>query len=589
MEFLILGPLEVRGDQGRGVPLGPLKQRAVLAILLLHANEVVSSERLIEELWNGAPPRSARTALQVQISRLRQQLGADAIWTKAPGYVLTVDPERIDARRFDRLLAEARELGPEGRAAKLREALALWRGPPLDDLTFEPFAAGEIARLEDLRVAALEDRIDADLELGRHAELVGELEAAIIEHPLRERLRGQLIVALYHAGRQAEALEAYRKTRRVLAEELGLEPSPPLRELERSILRQDLPAVFPEAEEGGDRRAPRMRSRLVLVTAALVAVLVLAAVVLATSDHEPSPALILAPNSVGVIDPHSNELIAQVAVGRRPVRIAVGADAVWVANEEDGTVSRIDPATRTVSRNIRARTAQGGIAVFGDTVWVSGKTGRRNNPDFGIVLSRIDPQVNAVTEIVRFHGTGQWRYEQPVRVAAGARNTWVTAGWQLLRVDAGRGRVVETIDEFTTLSDVAVGAQAVWAVELGQGDGPRDVIHMNPTTHGISARIPVAPEPAGIAVGEGAVWVAIDSGTVARIDPEQDIVTATIQLGGAPSGIAIGEGAIWVANSGAANVARIDPTTNEVVATIPLGRRPDAIAVGEGRVWVTAY
>jgi len=238
VEFRILGPLEVLEGK-RPLPLTGEKQRALLAVLLLHANEVVSTDRLLDELW-GQPPAAGSTALRVRVSQLRKTLGKpDVLVTRSPGYVLRVEPDELDLHRFERLVEEAADAQPAFAAAKLREALSLWRGEPLADFTYAPFAQAAIGRLEELRVAALEKRIEADLNLGRHAELAGELGELVREHPLRERLRGQLMLALYRSGRQAEALEAYQAARRTLVDELGIDPSPQLHELERSILRQD--------------------------------------------------------------------------------------------------------------------------------------------------------------------------------------------------------------------------------------------------------------------------------------------------------------------------------------------------------------
>ena len=237
MEFRILGPLEVL-ENGHRVELGGAKQRALLAILLLHANEVVSNDRLIDALWEDDAPETARKALQVYISQLRKTLGKERIATHSPGYRLEVEPDELDLSRVQRLLES-------GRAA---EALALWRGPALADFSYERFAHGEIARLEELRLACLEERIESDLERARHASLVGELETLVLEHPLRERLRAQLMLALYRSGRQAEALEAYQAAREALVEELGIEPGRSLRELQQAILQQD-PALDPKAAE----------------------------------------------------------------------------------------------------------------------------------------------------------------------------------------------------------------------------------------------------------------------------------------------------------------------------------------------------
>ena len=257
MEFLILGPLEARVG-GRKLPLGGVKQRSLLAMLLLHAGEPVSSDRLIEALWPGSGRRDSAKALSMAVARLRRVLepasagdGYRVLVTRPPGYELRIGPDELDLHRFERLLATARSARDPGAAARtLREALGLWRGPPLADLAYEPFCQAEIARLEELRLMALEDRVDADLALGRGAELVAELEALVDEQPLRERLRGQLLVALYRAGRQADALEAYQATRHALVEELGIEPGPRLRELHQAILEQDasLEAAAPAAE-----------------------------------------------------------------------------------------------------------------------------------------------------------------------------------------------------------------------------------------------------------------------------------------------------------------------------------------------------
>jgi len=241
MEFRILGPLEVWDGDG-ALELAGQRQRSLLALLLLHANEVVSSSRLIEELWpEDDASESHAGALQASVSRLRKSLGAGAelLVTLPSGYVLRLASEQLDLDRFGRLVQEAAPPQPQEPAERLREALALWRGPALADFAYEPFAQAAIGRLEELHLLALELRVDADLALGRHAALVAELDSVVADHPLRERLRGQQMLALYRSGRQAEALAAYQAARRVLVDELGIEPSSALQELERAILRQD--------------------------------------------------------------------------------------------------------------------------------------------------------------------------------------------------------------------------------------------------------------------------------------------------------------------------------------------------------------
>ena len=251
MEFRILGPLEV-ADDGRRLALGGTRQRTLLAILLTHANEVVSADRLIDELWGSSPPRTAPNSLQYHVSSLRKAIApSQSIVTREHGYLLQVTPDELDLLRFERLVEEARAAPAAQAAPLLGDALALWRGPALADLAAESFLQAEILRLEELRLAALERRLEADLELGRHAELVAELEALVREHPYREAFRAALMRALYGSGRQAEALEVYRRTRALLVDELGIEPSVGLQELEQAILRQD-PALA-----GPDRRPSR--------------------------------------------------------------------------------------------------------------------------------------------------------------------------------------------------------------------------------------------------------------------------------------------------------------------------------------------
>jgi DNA-binding SARP family transcriptional activator len=263
VDFRLLGPLEVaEGDRilepGRGRP------RALLAILLLRANQVVSTERLIDDLWAGEAPPTAPKMVQMYVVELRKALADDVLATVSPGYVLRVSPGELDLDRFERLVERARSSEPAPAASLLRQALALWRGPALAEFAYEPWAQTEIARLEELRLVALEDRFDADLASGRAAEIVGELEALAREHPFRDRLSAQLMIALYRAGRQADALRHYRDRRAGLLDELGLEPSPVLQRLERAILTQDSSLDLPVVGRAQDELAPAERSILVV-------------------------------------------------------------------------------------------------------------------------------------------------------------------------------------------------------------------------------------------------------------------------------------------------------------------------------------
>jgi len=315
MQFRLLGPLEV-AERDRLLALGGAKQRSLLAVLLLHANEVVSTDRLIADLWGEAPPATVAKSIQLYVSRLRRELGAERLVTRAPGYALRVEPGELDVAVFERMRAEARGGPPEVAAAKLREALELWRGPPLADLTYEPFAQAEIARLQELRALALEERIDADLAAGRHSELPGELRALAAAYPHRERLHAQLMVALYRGGRQADALSAYQAARRTLSEELGLRPGEELQRLERAILEQDPGLDLPApAAARPAARPPPAPERSVLVAA---------------GDRDALAALTALAEPLAGADPPRELILARVVA---PAELATaGAElAAWAA------------------------------------------------------------------------------------------------------------------------------------------------------------------------------------------------------------------------------------------------------------------
>jgi len=266
VEFGILGPLEVVQDGRQLTPVRP-KQRVVLALLLLRRNEVVATDELVDALWGETPPETAPTALRGHVSALRKLLGSDTIETRPPGYILRLRPDQLDLTRFEKLAHEARgEVDPARKAELLRSALALFRGEPLSDFRYDAFAGNEAARISDWRLAAQEERFEAELALGLHLDVIPELESLVSANPQRERLRGQLMLALYRAGRQGEALHVYQEGRHELSEQLGLDPGPVLQELERKILRQDAslasPVYTPVRSEEGERSEPIERQPL---------------------------------------------------------------------------------------------------------------------------------------------------------------------------------------------------------------------------------------------------------------------------------------------------------------------------------------
>lgn len=260
MRFKVLGPLEVE-RAGTPLRLGGPKQRLVLAHLLLRANDVVTADRLIDEIWGDEPPEAARSSLHSYVSHLKRALGADRLVSRPPGYVLRVSPEEVDALQFERLVAQGRRRlagDPAASARAFRDALRLWHGEPFSDLAAELSLQPEIERLTQLRLAATEDWIEAELALARHAELVPELERLVARHPLRERLHMQAMLALYRSGRQADALDAYHRLRRLLSDELGLEPSPAVEELQHRILTHDPTLAIPGQPVRGYRLVERI-------------------------------------------------------------------------------------------------------------------------------------------------------------------------------------------------------------------------------------------------------------------------------------------------------------------------------------------
>ncbi len=588
MDFRVLGPLEVVRD-GQPLALGGGKQRTVLAVLLMHANEPVSTDRLIDALWGESPPSGALQSVRVHVSRLRKVLednrsrgGVPSVLvTTAAGYELRVEDGELDLVRFKRLLAEGqRELAgerPDRAAELLDEALGLWRGDALSDLAFEPFAQAEVARLDELRIVALEARLEADLELGRHAVVASELEPLIAEHPFRERLRCLLMLALYRSGRQAEALEAYRDARRTLVEEVGVEPGPELRELHEAMLRQDpaleaaattadAPAIPRPETPASARRAPA-RLPALLVLGAIVVAIGLIAIGLLPGDEENA---LVAENAVGVLDPDSGELRSQIKLGGGPGPAAADADSVWIANALDDTVSRIDAESGQVA-TIDVGGEPAGVATGAGFAWIADATAG--------TVDQLDPDANRIVGSLEV-GNGP----RGVAVAFGA--VWVLAAvdGEVVRIDLARGEVTDRIPVGSRPTAIAAGAGSLWVTDEAAGT----VVRVEPGSGRVSEAIAVGNGPGSVVFGEGAVWVAnrID-GTVSRIDPETEAVTSTVAVGANPSALAAGEGAIWAASAGDGTVSRLAPDTADVEETIDVGGSPSGMAIAGGAVWMS--
>lgn len=551
VEFRILGPLEVVAG-GEPLEIAGRQQQALLVLLLIHANEILSPERLIDALWGPAPPATAAASLRVSVSKLRRVLdavgAADLLRTEARGYVLRVDPSQTDIARFETLVASAlRSADPVQRAALLEDALSGWRGPPTDGLEYDEFAQSELKRLEELRVLALEERAECELELGRHRELVPELEAFVASEPLRERRHGQLMRALARSGRQAEALEVYRGLRKRLVEELGLEPSVELRELERSILRQD--EVEPTSELApapiSPPRAPSRRLPAVAAAVLGASIVAAGAIALLGREDEPAPRSL---GSVARLHAQSGAVVgqlpirAQVKVGDGFGTVVVTSDDVWVRNTIDQTVSRVDLVRETVTATTRVGAGSGGdLAFAGGDLWAT------------------NAGENSVS-----------------------------------RIDGKTGKVVATIPVGLLPQGIAAADGDIWVANHRGVPNLSAVVRIDPTRNAIEATVPV---PDGgvcgkLAATADAVWVAsgfCGEGALTRIDPRANRVVARIRSPRWNTVFAMnpGFGSLWFGTD--AGPFELDPVTNRVVSR--LAKAGDVVfggdmAAGAGSLWI---
>ena len=583
IDYRILGPLEVSAD-GRVIEVGGPKLRALLIILLLRANESVPRDVLVHELWGEQPPAGAQHSLDVYVSRLRKSLSAtadgSAVVTRPGAYSLRLTEDQVDARRFERLAEEGRAAlagnAPGQAAAKLRAALKLWRGQALADLANGRGPQVEAVRLEELRLSAIEDRIDSDLALARHADVVGELEALVALHPLRERLHGQLMIALYRCGRQADALAAYREARRTLIEELGLEPGPALQRLECAILQQDASLDLPGQAASASARGPatetrppppigqdRKRRLLAVGGAVILAVSLLVAVAARGSAH-----LVAGANTVGVIDTGQAELSDVVTGVGRPNGVAGGAGAVWITDSADDLLLRVDPARQVIDR-IPVGRGPAGVAVGDGEVWVAN--------ELDGTVSEVNPEAGRQVAVIPA-GVG------PSAIAFGYGSVWVAnvTSDTLSRIDAATGGVVSTISLGSAPSSIAVGAGAVWVASQETGE----LLRIDPGADRPSRAIATGPSPDGLAIGAGSVWVGDADGTLTRFDPRTGGKARTIKLGGAQTGVAYADGAVWVANGVSGTVSRVDPGTG-ATHLIRVGNEPTGLVAAGHDVWAT--
>jgi YVTN family beta-propeller protein len=589
-EFRILGRLHVIVD-GEERPVHGEKLEALLGRLLLEPNRPVATERLIDDLWGGQAPATARQSLHAHVTRLRRLLAtengeASPLANDPRGYVLHVDEERLDAIRFRRLVAAAHEDrrrgSDEAAVERYREALALWRGPVLDGVQLEG-AEGDRGELEELRLAALEERIEIELRLGAAAELVPELEQLTRQEPLREGLRAQLMLALYASGRQADALAAYQQVRGSLAE-LGLEPGPRLRELEQRILNQD-PELATEPLQLVGAPPHRQRRSVVAAAVAVAAALVVVGIVVAVRDDPPRVAAQQAPqvrpNSLVEIDPGTNRVLSVTPVGHEPESIASTDDAIWVANAGDRTVSKLDLDTRQVRVVGGGSVAHALASSLSGDVWLSSF----EDPVVTLIASDGEPAGDAFASSapqVRLPGSAEG-------LAVGGGYLWVTSPSDsggrdsLSWIDLGTRRLVSSVGVGSLPLYMTFGYGAAWVANY-KGDS----ISVVRPGSARAETIPVPAGPLGIAAGADAVWVvSFWDREVARIDPETRRVLRRIPVGDGPLAVAVGGGSVWVTNREDRSITRIDPRTDRVTGTIQLHAAPYGVRFAHGRLWVT--
>jgi DNA-binding SARP family transcriptional activator len=546
--------------------------------------------------------------LQGYVSHLRKALEPgrtrgehELLVSQAPGYVLQIRQEQLDANRFARLASEGRQLldddDPGAAAERLRAALELWRGPALADLAYEAFARPESDRLEELRLVAVEDRIDADLALGRHDALVGELRELVDVYPLRERARGQLMAALYRGGRQAEALEVYRQGRLVLSEQLGIEPGPGLRELERAILRHD-------SELGAAAPPPppittRLRRRWPLVLGVAVAATAGLSFVLVRGGSTDAQPVVVRPHTVAVIDPARNKVVADIPVGDWPGPLAADQTYVYVGNIGDATYSRILPRQLKYYDTSSFSRATDMIA-GGGHIWAA-DGGAPGHTPLGVSPGTVLDYGPGPTWTTMRVGPNLMGDEEQTTLASDGDGFSIWAGNKdsktVRQIDVSLHRTLLTVHGIAPGGLAAVGNSSTGDTVWASDPAHNLVARIDQASRRITERINIPGEPTRLAADERAVWVTTRrTRALWRIDAKTNQVVTKISLSVIPWRVALGSGAVWITAYRSSNhngstrggtVIRIDPKTNRIAARIPLGDLgPDGILVSHGLVWV---
>ena len=438
---------------------------------------------------------------------------------------------------------------------------------------------------------AIEERIDADLSCGRHGALAPELEALVAAHPLRERFREQLMLALYRCGRQGEALAVYRETRRTLSDELGIEPTPPLRELERAILRHD-PSLEPPRRTGPTAPVTRLPRRFRIAAAGVILAAGAVALGFALRTSAGGGVDVIA-NSIAVVDPRTNEVVDDIRVGDYPTAVAAGSGSVWVGNAGDNTIQWIDAKTHRPSFATAAQQPLD-LAVTRHALWIANGTSFATNPPSGGgTIERRGLRFGATRKIEV--GPPETLNEWWTVVTTDGRSVWAgnSSTRVAMQLEPATGRVVQRVSNVGGGS-IAIGYGSVWVAEYKRNR----VARIDPSSGRVTAEVPVSSAPTRVAAGEGAVWVTTQhpNNAVWRIDPKTAETIAVIPVQPTSRRVATGAGYVWVTSGTYAGepgvpqtggvLSKIDPRTNRIVATIRLGFRPDGVAVANGRVWV---
>jgi len=582
VEFRLLGLLEVTGDDGRPIEIVRGHESALIALLLLHANEALSPERIVDELWAGAPPENGRKSVHIYVSRLRKALGPERIETTPAGYLLHVAPDELDVAQFESLAIEGRAALDRGAAEDAESvfdrALALWRVAPLADYRFEAFAQPEARRLEELYAGVVADRVDARIACARAHLVSEELEALIERSPLWERPRAQLMRAQYLTGRQADALELYRDTRTLLQDELGVEPGPELQRLERQILNHD-----PDLGEPTPPPRPALRQRRFQFALVLACVLV-AAVVYAAVGFSRGGALSSTranvnnpTQAVSAIDPRTNRVVSTTTVGRYPARIAADRNAVWIINAQDETISRIDPRTRHVVHTFAPGSIPSDLETFANALWVATPLTNR--------VLRFDESTDEVG--------AQISAPNPLLLGSGSGRLWIV-GRDVQTVDPATNKRMliynPNLTDFRPSADSDPGSVAVIGRRGFFSEAGAGVLSIDASTGSVrQARFAQQPpDSSRITVANGYLWLTSPPlNELLRVDPGSLAVTRKIIVGSRPIGVSFGAGSLWVANSSDGTVMRINPASGRVLATIRVGGTPYDLTFAHDLAWVT--